>query len=235
MVLLDEEEFTERRRKLVDRLVKGGVLRSENCIRAMNTVKRHLFVWEGNEEYAYNDHPLPLGDTGQTVSAPHMCAYMIEALDLKIGEIILEIGTGSGYHAALLAELVAPGNIDREKWGKVTTIEYVKDLHTFAERNLGRAAYLDRVKCLAGDGTLGVPPLEEEELYDKILVTAGAPQPPQPLLKQLKKGGMMIIPVGGRFFQQLEQVVKLDDERYRSSTLMGCLFVPLLGQYGWRE
>ncbi|MFQ5711312.1 MAG: protein-L-isoaspartate(D-aspartate) O-methyltransferase [Candidatus Geothermarchaeales archaeon] len=234
-MVLSEEEFAKRREKMVQSLIQGGVLRTQKCIRSMMTVKRHLFVWSGHEEHAYYDHPLPLGNTGQTISAPHMCAYMIEALNLEVGGTILEIGTGSGYHAALLAECVAPTNVAKERWGMVITIEYVEELYHLAKENLRRAGYSDRVSCLVGDGTLGVPPSEERELYDRVLVTAGAPSPPKPLLRQLKKGGMMVIPVGGRFYQQLERIVKLDEDRYETSTLMGCLFVPLLGQYGWRE
>jgi protein-L-isoaspartate(D-aspartate) O-methyltransferase len=234
VVRLSEEAFTKAREKMVDNLVKEGILRSEHCIRAMLTVKRHLFIWRGYEEYAYYDQPLPLGSTGQTISAPHMCAYMIESLNLKVGDHVLEIGSGSGYHAALVAECVAPSDEDKEKWGRVITIERVEELYHFAQESLERAGYSDRVFCYLGDGTLGYPPSDERELYDKILVTAAAPEIPPPLLKQLKRGGIAVVPVGGRFQQRLDRIVKRMDGVVESETLTYCVFVPLLGMYGWR-
>ncbi len=233
MVQMNEEELAEARRRMVESLVHRNVLTKENCIRSMLRVKRHLFVWRGWERYAYRDNPLPLGSTGQTISAPHMCAYMLEALDLEEGDNVLEIGTGSGYHGALVAECVAPSNRGEEAWGRVTTIESERTLYEFAKENLERSGYSGRVTCIHGDGTLGVPPMVEKELYDKILVTAGAPHPPPPLLKQLRKGGIFVIPVGGRFYQTLEKIVKREDGNPETLRLINCVFVPLLGKYGW--
>ncbi len=230
---MSKGDFAEERRRMVGSLVRRGVLSRESCIRSMLDVKRHLFVWRGFERYAYQDNPLPLGSTGQTISAPHMCAYMLEALDLEEGDDVLEIGTGSGYHVALVAECVAPSIRDEEGWGRVTTVESVRALYEFAKENLERAGYSERVTCIYGDGTLGVPPMVERELYDKILVTAGAPHPPPLLLTQLRKGGVMVIPVGGRFFQRLEKIVKGGDGKPETLHLMNCVFVPLIGKYGW--
>ncbi len=227
------QKFVSRRTRLVEGLVKGGVLRTPMCIRAMKTVKRELFVAENHEEYAYHDTPLPLGDTGQTISAPHMCAYMLEALDLEVGLSILEVGSGSGYHAALVAECVAPIIVPQDSWGRVTTVEVVSRLHEFAERNLERAGYSGRVLSLQGDGTLGVPPAEEKELYDRVLVTAGAPSVPEPLKKQVKTGGTIVIPVGGRYLQRLLRFRKDQRGGFREERMLECAFVPLVGRFGW--
>lgn len=231
---VSEDEFTELRRKMVNSLVKEGILKSEDCIKAMLKVKRHLFVEEKYRRIAYIDSPLPLLDTGQTISAPHMVAYMIEALQLRVGLRVLEVGTGSGYHAAVIAECVAPQEESRDKWGHVITVEVIEKLYEFAKKNLKLNGYSDRVTCILGDGSLGYPPLSEEPLYDRILVTAGSPSIPPPLLKQLKSGGIMIIPVGGKFFQELRRIKKING-RVVEETLMSCLFVPLRGKYGWRD
>ncbi|RLG60843.1 protein-L-isoaspartate O-methyltransferase [Candidatus Geothermarchaeota archaeon] len=229
-----EEELERLREKLVKNLIKEGILRSNRCIKAMLSVKRHLFVPEALRDYAYVDTPLPLGRTGQTISAPHMCAYMLEALELKIGDLVLEVGSGSGYQAALIAECVAPSDAPKESWGHVVTIELLDELYKMAKENLEENGYAGRVTCILGDGTLGFPPLEEGEIYDKILVTAGAPEVPEPLLKQIKKGGLIVIPVGGRFFQQLVKIRRLND-KYTQEVLTSCLFVPLRGRFGWKD
>jgi protein-L-isoaspartate(D-aspartate) O-methyltransferase len=198
----------------------------------MLSVKRHLFVWEGFEEYSYLDSSLPLGKTGQTISPPHLCAYMLETLNPRVGENVLEVGSGSGYNAALLAECIAPSTIILENLARITTIERMKVLWRFARENLERAGYSNRVDCVLGDGTLGFPPLQEEELYDKILVTAGAPTPPVPLMKQLKRGGVMVIPIGEKYTQQLTMVIK-GESGFENLPLQKCEFVPLIGKYGW--
>ena len=229
-----EKDFDVLRKRLVERLIEEGILKSENCIRAMLTVKRHLFVDESLREHAYIDSPLPLGDTGQTISAPHMCAYLLEALELDVGQTVLEIGSGSGYQAALLAECIAPSNVSKEKWGHVITIEYLRKLYEMAKRNLEKTGYSDRVTCVCGDGTLGYPPLEDRELYDRILITAAAPEIPPPLIKQLKPGGIIVCPIGGRFMQRLVKIKKIS-EKLVEEYLISCMFVPLRGRYGWRD
>lgn len=227
------EEFDKKRAILVERLVQTGALRNRRYIDAMLTVKRHLFVWEGDEKHAYLDSALPLGETGQTISPPHLCAYMLEALGPRAGENVLEVGSGSGYSAALVAECIAPSSITPEEWGRITTMERVELLWEFAKENLEVAGYSERVDCVLGDGTLGFPPLHKEELYDKILVTAGAPTPPTPLMRQLKSGGVMVIPIGGKQSQQLTMIIKGESGGVEKLPLQRCEFVPLLGKYGW--
>lgn len=228
----EELNFDEQREKLVRKLVSEGVLKNDRYIKAMLRVKRHLFVDDRHKKLAYIDNPLPLKNTGQTISAPHMCAYMLEALQPNVGETVLEIGTGSGYQAALLAECVAPEDEPKNRWGHVFTIEIVEELYNFAKDNLKRAGYADRVTCILGDGTLGYPPMEEREIYDRILITAGSPEMPPPLVKQLKAGGVLVAPVGGRYLQQLVRLTKTESG-VRRETLTSCLFVPLRGRFGW--
>jgi protein-L-isoaspartate(D-aspartate) O-methyltransferase len=233
MVQASEDSFAKNRAFLVERLIRVGALRKQSYIDAMQSVKRHLFVWEEFERYAYLDRALPLGKTGQTIPPPHLCAYMLEALGPRVGEKVLEVGSGSGYNAALVAECIAPSNINPEAWGRMTTIERMKALWKFARKNLVRSGYSNRVACVLGDGTLGFPPLHEGELYDKILVTAGAPAPPAPLMMQLKRGGIMVIPIGGKHSQQLTMVIKGESGWVEKLPLQRCEFVPLIGKYGW--
>jgi protein-L-isoaspartate(D-aspartate) O-methyltransferase len=227
------EEFDEKRLILVERLVQRGALRNQRYIDAMLMVKRHLFVWEGYEKYAYLDSALPLGETGQTISPPHLCAYMLEALGPQTGENVLEVGSGSGYSAALVSECIAPGVIAPEAGGRITTIERIDVLWEFARKNLEKTGYSKRVNCVLGDGTLGFPPQHRSEIYDKILVTAGAPTPPAQLIRQLKSGGVMVIPIGGRRSQLLTIIVKGESGKVEALPLQRCEFVPLLGKYGW--
>lgn len=235
MVLTEGDGFAEQRNSLVDRLVREGVLESEDCIRAMREVPRHLFVPEGQRRHAYDDNPIPLGETGQTVSAPHMCGYLLEALELEVGHTVFEVGAGSGYQSALVAEVIAPSAAKREEWGNLTTIEIVKELYRMAKANLKAAEYDDRVTVVQGDGSLGWPPAEEREIYDRILVTAGAPRVPETLRAQLKSPGVLAIPVGSRYFQRLEKVTKSADGELESERLVQCAFVPLVGKRGWAE
>ena len=227
------EELRRKKYRLVSRLIREGYLRSRRCIKAFLRVPRELFIWPGYESMAYYDSPLPLGDTGQTISAPHMCAYLIECLNLREGLKILEIGTGSGYQAALLAECVAPSDEDPKKWGHVFTIEINKELIEFAKRNLDKSGYSNRVTVIHGDGSLGWPPNSDEELYDRILLTAAAPSIPQPLIKQLKKGGYLVGPRGTGYLQDLIRIVKDVHGEVREESLLKVAFVPLRGRWGW--
>ncbi len=209
-------------------LKREGIIRSRKVERALLTVPRELFVPESYRDLAYADTPLPIGK-GQTISAPHMVALMTELLNLDEGMKVLEIGTGSGYQAAVIAEIVAPRGSKRP--GKVITIERIPELAEFARRNLERAGYSDRVKVVVGDGTLGYP---EEAPYDRIIVTAAAPDIPKPLIEQLKPGGRMVIPVGNKYMQYLYIVDKTPLGKIIINKDIPCVFVPLIGKYGWK-
>jgi protein-L-isoaspartate(D-aspartate) O-methyltransferase len=208
----------EARRRLVESLVAEGIIRSERVKNAALKVKREDFVPESERRYAYEDMPLSIG-YGQTISAPHMVFLMDELLDLKEGMLVYEIGTGSGYHAATIAEIMGEG--------RVITTEIVKELAIFAWRNLSRAGYSDRVAVIACDGVK----LRLREKPDRILVTAAAPDVPYPLLDLLKDGGKMVIPVGV-FPQKLLVVEKRGGEIARRY-VTDVAFVPLRGEWGF--
>jgi protein-L-isoaspartate(D-aspartate) O-methyltransferase len=210
----DEEE----RKRLVEHLRRQGV--SETVLTAMLQVKRHLFVPHYLGPRAYADYPLPIGE-GQTISAPHMVAMMCDYLELERNDNVLEIGAGSGYHAAVIAELIG-------EEGHVYSVERIPWLVEFATENLKRAGYTN-VTVLSGDGTLGLP---EHAPYDKISVTCAAPDVPPPLLEQLKIGGKLIIPIG-----KYRQVLYLLEKRaggVRRERKADVVFVPLLGKYGFK-
>jgi len=161
-----------------------------------------------------------------------MVAIMNEALNLEAGQRVLEVGAGSGWHACTIAEVVAPNDVPRSEWGHVYTVEIVPQLADFARRNVMRAGYGDRVTTIAGDGSLG---FSEKAPYDRILVTAAAPKVPEPLIAQLKIGGVLVIPVGGTsFFQSLIRITKLQDGKLKRENLGGVAFVPLTGKYGFK-
>lgn len=227
--MLGEIDFASERRKLVRQLELEGVIRSEKVRKAMLKVPREEFVLPEYRKYAYVDSPLPILK-GQTISAPHMVALMCEVADLDVGHKVLEIGTGSGYHAAVIAEIVAPEESPVK--GRVYTIERIPELAEFARRNLEKTGYSDRVTVIVGDGTLGYP---EKAPYDRIIVTAAAPKPPEPLLEQLKVGGKLVIPVGSRYFQHLYVIEKKGAKEFRRDVVTPCVFVPLVGEYGWAE
>ena len=216
--------YEKLRRELVSKLIREGILRSEKVIRAMLKVPREEFVPPKYKAYAYQDTPLPIG-YGQTISAPHMVAMMTEALDPNKGHKILEIGTGSGYQAAILAEIVGDE-------GHVWSIERIKELAEFAINNLRRTSYIKRVSVIVGDGTLGY---EEAAPYDRIIVTAAAPRIPESLIRQLKVGGKIVIPVGDRYSQRLVIATKLSEKDLRIEYGVPCIFVPLIGKYGFSE
>ncbi len=224
-------DFEELRRRLVEKLKREGYIVSRDVERAMLRVPRELFVPEELRHLAYEDTPLPIG-YGQTISAPHMVALMTELAELRPGMKVLEVGTGSGYHAAVIAEVVAPSDMPRDRWGHVYTVERIPELAERARRNLERAGYADRVTVIVGDGSKGYPPAAP---YDRIIVTAAAPDIPPPLVEQLKPGGKMVIPIGDRYMQYLYVVEKRPDGSIKARPVTPCLFVPLIGEYGWRE
>jgi len=212
----------EERQRMVAGLRGRGLAFSKRVEEALLKVPRHLFVPPDVRSQAYRDTPLPIGD-GQTISAPHMVAVMAEALELSEGHRVLEIGAGSGYNAAVMAELVGPS-------GKVITLERHPSLAEKAAQVLLEAGY-SNVQVVVGDGSLGYP---EEAPYDRISVTCGAPRVPEPLAEQLRDGGIMLIPVGGLEYQSLLRFRKLGG-RMLSEDLGSVVFVPLIGEKGHRS
>jgi protein-L-isoaspartate(D-aspartate) O-methyltransferase len=212
----------EQRDRLVVSLKRRGYIKSPLVEKAMRRVPREEFLPEDIRDEAYVDSPLPIGE-GQTISAPHMVAIMAEQLDLNPGMKVLEIGAGSGYHAAVCAEIIAPD-------GHLYTIERIASLATFAENNLKKTGYGTFVTVIFGDGSKGLP---EHAPYDRIFVAAGAPDIPEPLTEQLADGGKMLIPVGGRYYQELIRVVRKNN-RLTKENLGGVVFVPLIGEHGHR-
>jgi len=217
------EGFEEERRRLVERLVEEGVVRSRAVAEALMRVPREEFLPPQVREYAYSDMPLPIG-YGQTISAPHMVAMMCEYAELEEGMYVLEVGTGSGYHAAVIAEIVGPE-------GHVYSVERIPELAMFAKRNLERTGYGERVTIIIGDGSRGFEPAAP---YDAIIVTAAAPSIPRPLVEQLRVGGRLVIPVGPRYEQVLYVCTRTEKGVVVEKTVP-CVFVPLVGEYGWRD
>ncbi|NYT16270.1 MAG: protein-L-isoaspartate(D-aspartate) O-methyltransferase [Methanomassiliicoccales archaeon] len=216
-------EFEEERHLLVKRLLRYGYIQSDDVVKAMKAVPRHLFVPENRRKSAYVDTPLPIGG-GQTISAPHMVGIMVEAAELVPGMSVLEIGGGSGYHAAVMAEMVRPG-------GRIITVERLPSLAENARCNLEISGHSDTVQVVVSDGSLGYP---KEKPYDRIVVTCGAPQVPQPLKDQLKDGGKLLVPVGGMGYQELLRLTRNGDD-FTVENLGGCVFVPLIGEHGFPE
>jgi len=204
---------------MVDEQIVARGIKDGRVIDGMRKISRHLFVEEALQSQAYNDYPLPIGH-GQTISQPYMVALMTEALELKGHEQVLEIGTGSGYQTALLAILAE----------KVYTIERISDLAGRARKTLDElGCYNVEIKIF--DGTFG---WREKAPFDTIMVTAGAPDVPEPLLDQLAIGGRIVIPVGEAGLQDLFQVTRTERE-FVKKNLGGCRFVKLIGRHGWDE
>jgi protein-L-isoaspartate(D-aspartate) O-methyltransferase len=215
--------------KLIDSLEREGILRSPRVISAMRSVPRTRFLPENMQEYGAQDTPLPIG-FGQTASAPHMVSIMNEALQLDLGQNVLEVGAGSGWHAATIAEVIAPHDAPRSNWGHVYTVEVVQELADFARKTIMKAGYGDRVTIICTDGSTGY---RDKAPYDRILVTAAAPAVPEPLVDQLKPTGIMLIPVGSAaLFQNLLKMTKANDGKIKEENLGGVAFVPLTGRYG---
>ena len=212
----------EERRLMAERLKGLGYIRSEQVFNAMLNVPRELFLPEDLKSHAYEDRPLPIG-MNQTISAPHMVALMCELLELERDSKVLEVGAGSGYHACVIAEIVVEG--------QVFSVEKIEKLSERARGNL-EAVGCGRVTVMTADGTRGY---EERAPYDRILVTAGAPDVPPPLIEQLKIGGRMVIPVGSRYLQDLILIEKLGESEIERRNLGGCAFVPLIGEHGWGD
>ena len=212
------EYSTARNRMVETQLVSRGI-KDPRVLEAMRTVPRHRFTEEAFISQAYSDHPLPIGEK-QTISQPYMVALMTEALELQGQETVLEIGTGSGYQTAILAELAE----------KIYSIERIRKLSVKARRILDELGYVNIV-LKVGDGTLG---WKVEAPFDAIIVTAGSPEPPQPLVDQLAMGGRLVVPVGDRYTQSLMKIVRVK-EGITKTDLGGCRFVNLVGLFGWKD
>ncbi len=213
------EDYLEQRMKMIWEQINRRGLKEQRLLDAFLKVPRHRFVPEDMAEYAYSDEPLII-DCGQTISQPYIVALMTSLLNLQGDETVLEIGTGSGYQAAILAQMAK----------MVHSVEFHPPLAQQARKVLQELGYLN-VEVHIGDGSLGWP---EGGPYQGILVTAAAPEPPAPLLDQLADGGKIVLPVGSRHYQEL-QVWERNGGNYVRESITPVSFVPLRGQYGWSE
>lgn len=211
--------FGEERDRMVRSQLQARGIDAANVLDVFRGVPRHLFVPLQSLAGAYEDHPLQIGD-GQTISQPYMVAAMTQMLALKPSDRVLEIGTGSGYQTAILAELA----------NDVYSIERKPGLAAAAEARLRGMGY-ENITMITGDGTLGYP---DAAPYDAILVTAGSPQVPLPLKNQLEVGGRLVCPVGPRNLQTLVKIVRTT-RGFDEISSIGCVFVPLIGQEGWED
>ena len=214
----EEKRFRRQRADMVHKQIEARGITDPKVLAAMAKVPRHLFVSEALWDQAYGDYPLPIGSQ-QTISQPYIVAEMTQALQLTEDDRVLEIGTGSGYQAAVLAEIAY----------KVYTIERIHSLYIAARRLFDRLQYHNIVMRYS-DGTSG---WEEESPFDAIIVTAGAPEIPSTLVSQLAQGGRLVIPVGDQHSQELIRLYR-DENGIQQTSLGGCRFVKLVGEHGWR-
>jgi len=205
---------------LIEYELKPEGITDKKVLDAMYRVRRENFIPSSLRDRAYGNYPLPIGEN-QTISQPYIVALMTQALQVEPEHRVLEIGTGSGYQTAILAELASV----------VYSVERLESLLERARTNLYSQGYKN-VLLVLGDGTKGLP---EYAPYDRIMVTAASPKVPQALIDQLKNGGKMVIPVGGKFVQDLILIEKALNGRIYKSSLGGCRFVPLVGEQGWKE
>ncbi len=212
--------FDIARKRMVDSQLLARGIKDQRVIEAMLTIPRHLFVEEAMASQAYSDSPLPIGEK-QTISQPYMVALMTELLALNGTEKVLEVGTGSGYQAAVLAKLT----------DRVYTVERIRLLALRARKVLDSLGLLN-INLKITDGTFG---WEEEAPFDAIMVTAGAPSVPAAYVDQLKPGGRLVIPVGGEALQTLIRITRNADGSITREEWGGCRFVKLIGAHSWRE
>ena len=212
-------KYERQREEMVRNQIEARGIKAPKVLAAFRRVPRHLFVSEALREQAYGDYPLPIGEQ-QTISQPYIVAEMTQALDLGENDRVLEIGTGSGYQAAILAQIVY----------RVYTIERKRSLYLQA-RNLFDKLHYHNIVMKYADGTKG---WQEESPFDGIIVTAGAPQIPDVLIDQLGEGGRLVVPVGNQHTQELIKIFR-DDQNIRQTNLGGCRFVKLVGEHGWKE
>jgi protein-L-isoaspartate(D-aspartate) O-methyltransferase len=213
------QDFKKERLAMVEDQLRRRGIHDQRVLEAMAKIPRHSFVSPEYQAAAYEDRPLPIGE-GQTISQPYMVAVMTQSLELTGGERVLEIGTGSGYQTATLAELAKT----------IFTVERIQVLIQRAQKVLQNLGY-ENIFFLHGDGTKGWP---ENSPFAGIIVTAGAPEVPQMLTSQLADGGRLVIPVGPRYTQTLYKVTRKGN-RFMEEDITGCVFVPLLGDFGWKE
>lgn len=214
-------ELADLRKRMVDEQLVARGIQDPAVLGAMSTVPREVFVPDDQVQFAYADAPLPIGE-GQTISQPYIVALMSEALELSPDEQVLEIGTGSGYAAAVLSRMVR----------RVYTVERHLNLARAAEARFQKLGY-NNIQVHVGDGTLG---WAEHAPYDGIVATAGGPKVPQPLLDQLKRGGRLVMPVGRTIqLQELVRVRRSRNDGYRQEELGSVRFVPLVGEAGWQR
>lgn len=212
------DRYAAQRRALINRMQERGI-RDLNVLRAFDLVHRHLFVPQAVAHMAYEDTPVPIG-FGQTASQPSLQALYMQLLGIGSNDRVLEVGTGSGYQTAILAQLA----------DRVYSVERIRELATRAREALD-ALRISNVAILVGDGTIG---WSRYAPYDAILVAAGGPEVPQPLVEQLAEGGRMLVPVGSRDVQRLVMVRRHGD-RFEQEEVLDCTFVPLLGRFGWAD
>jgi len=204
---------------MCDTQLKSRGILSSDVLRAMSKVPRERFVSSEHIEAAYNDGPLSIG-SGQTISQPYMVAMMTEALMLKKNDKVLEIGTGSGYQSAVLQEIAA----------HVYSVERISSLAEHAGEVLGSLGYSD-ITIKVGDGTLG---WSEQAPFNAVIVTSGSPSVPETLMAQLSDNGRMVIPVGSRNHQKIIRIIR-SGNNFSKEEMLSCVFVPLIGKYGWDE
>ena len=212
-------KYQRQREEMVRNQIEARGIKAPKVLAAFRRVPRHLFVSEALRDQAYGDYPLPIGEQ-QTISQPYIVAEMTQALDLGEDDRVLEIGTGSGYQAAILAQIVY----------RVYTIERKRSLYLQA-RNLFDKYHYHNIVMKYADGTKG---WQDESPFDGIIVTAGAPQIPDVLIDQLGEGGRLVVPVGSQHTQELIKIFR-DNQNIRQTNLGGCRFVKLVGEHGWKE
>lgn len=211
---LKEDDYDKLREKMVQSQIESRDIKDKNVLKSMRSVPRHLFVPEDNRRCSYDDRPLPIG-YGQTISQPYIVALMTELLQLKYNDKVLEIGTGSGYQAAILSKIVK----------KVYTVEIYKELSEQAKERFKTLKY-NNIEVLNSDGYYG---WKENAMYDAIIVTCAPSFVPPPLIEQLKVGGIMVIPVGPPFtVQKLLLITKLDEGKIFTEEICSVSFVPLV-------
>ncbi|GAB3647608.1 protein-L-isoaspartate(D-aspartate) O-methyltransferase [Echinicola sediminis] len=219
MLKLEDSYSHKGQRKALVKILEDKGIMDRKVLKAIGTIPRHFFFDSALHSHAYEDKAFPIGE-GQTISQPFTVAFQTELLALQPGDKVLEIGTGSGYQAAILYLLGA----------KVHTIEYNKKLYDRTRKFLPKIGI--KVNFYHGDGSLGLP---EQAPFDKIIVTAGAPVVPTSLLKQLKVGGILVIPIGDRKTQRMVKFIKQTDKKISHESYSNFAFVPLLGEEGWED